>query len=72
MKIYQLTDGKWAVSFLGTLASGFTSRKEAVEWVLGEIEECLAGLIISTGEVINTEKGATEEVEEQEKDCPQV
>ena len=41
MDIYQMPDGKWAVSFLGCSKRGFGTQEEALEWVLSEMEKAL-------------------------------
>jgi len=43
MDIYQMPDGKWAAVFCGVIGDGFSSREEAIEWILQKVEELLVG-----------------------------
>jgi len=58
MNIYQMPDGKWAAVFCGFMGDGFSSREEAIEWILQKVEELLAGLTFSVEGAVDTdEKG---------------
>jgi len=46
MNIYQMPDGVWGASYLGTISDGFSSRAAAVEWMLGQLEPHVADLIL--------------------------
>jgi len=46
MNIYQMPDGEWGASYLGTISDGFSSRADAVEWMLGQLEPHVADLIL--------------------------
>jgi len=54
MDIYQMPNGKWAVTFCGFVSDGFPSREEAIEWILQKVEELLAELILSAEGAIDT------------------
>ena len=46
MKIYQMPEGTWGASYLGTISCGFDSRQEAVDWMLRLLEPYVADLIL--------------------------